>query len=367
MGSVRLDGLAKSFADGTNALHPLSLTIPDGELLVVMGPSGSGKSTLLRLIAGLEEPTAGRVWLGGTDVTTTAPDKRDVAMVFQSYALYPHMTVAENLAFALKMRRVPHEERTAQVRAVADQLRLTPLLERWPKELSGGEQQRVALGRALIRRPTLFLFDEPLSNLDASLRATVRDEIQQLHAVTGTTMIYVTHDQQEAVALAQRLAVIHQGRLLQTGGPEALYRAPAALDVARALGHPQINCVTGRPATDGDTRYLHTDAGALPLPAWAATATLPEEVVLAVRPEDLTVRGAGGPGDATLAMRLVGLEGAGPDRIAWLEWGPLRWAARVSSEEPPPTPEATVPVSVQLEAAHIFDARTGAAVPRGSA
>ncbi len=362
MASLRLDRLAMRYPDGTEAVRPLSLTVPDGEFLVLMGPSGSGKSTLLRLIAGLETPTEGRVWLGGTDVTAVPPAERDVAMVFQSYALYPHMTVAENLGFALKMRRVPPGDRAEQVQQVAEQLRLTPLLERRPKDLSGGEQQRVALGRALIRRPTLFLLDEPLSNLDASLRATVRDEIRHLHAATGTTMLYVTHDQQEAISLAQRLAVMQNGVLLQAGSPDALYRQPAALDVARALGHPPINCAQGRPATDAGTVYLETEAGALPLPAWAGTQRLPNDVVLGVRPEHVTLRQTPGANTVTLAMRYVGVEGAGPDRVAWLEWGALRWAARLPADAPLPELDAPLAVAVQIETALLFDAATGAAV-----
>ena len=367
MAHLELAGLAKRFPDGTQAVKFVSLTVQDGELLVVMGPSGCGKSTMLRLIAGLEEPTGGKVLLDGRDVTLTPPAQRDMAMVFQAYALYPHMTVAENLAVPLKMRHVARGERDTQVRAVAEQLRLTPLLDRRPKELSGGEQQRVALGRALIRRPKLFLLDEPLSNLDATLRAEVREEIRRLHADTGITMVYVTHDQQEAVALAQRLAVMRTGELLQLGTPDDLYASPATLDVARALGHPPVNVVTGTATTEGDVPALRTPAGTVPLPGWAAGVPLPSDVVFALRPEHVLLDQDEGAKGAVVDMVLTRVEGAGPDRVVWCAWGAARWAARPPNGVTLPATGDTIPVTLHVDAAHLFDAATGTSLRPPSA
>lgn len=359
MARLRLEGLAKCYPDGTQAVRPLSLTVKDGEFLVIMGPSGCGKSTLLRLIAGLEEPSGGRIHLGDRDVTRDPPARRDVAMVFQAYALYPHMTVAENLAFPLRMRHVSRGDCTAQVTAVADQLRLTRLLDRRPRDLSGGEQQRVALGRALIRRPRLFLLDEPLSNLDAALRGELRDEIRALHAATGTTMLYVTHDQQEALALAERLALMQAGAILQVDTPAQLYAAPATLDVARGLGQPRINCVAGRPETTAGGAVVCTDGGRLPLPAWSGQCRLPDRVVFALRSEHVAL---GERTAASVEMRLLRVEGTGPDRIAWLTWGGEPWAVRVGADVSLPGVGAPVHVTMGTEAAYLFDAADGAAI-----
>lgn len=243
MSSVTIENLAKRF-EGNVALHPTSLTIHDGEFVVIVGPSGCGKSTLLRLIAGLEDPSDGRVVIGGRDVTALQPSARGVAMVFQSYALYPHLTVRENIAFPLRMAKRPKANVDAKVKVVADMLELTPLLDRRPSTLSGGQRQRVSIGRAIVREPAVLLLDEPLSNLDAALRVRMRHEFARLHQQLGATMIYVTHDQIEAMTLANRIIVMSHGRVEQIGEPLTLYRQPATVKVAEAIGSPAMNFLT---------------------------------------------------------------------------------------------------------------------------
>jgi len=238
--AIRLEGIAKVYPNGHAAVRPLDLEITDGEFLVLVGPSGCGKSTLLRLVAGLETPTAGRIVIGDEDVTDRPPQARDLAMVFQSYALYPHMTVRDNLAYGLKVRRTPPAERAERVAAVAAALDLHQLLDRRPAELSGGQRQRVALGRAMVRQPRAFLFDEPLSNLDPALRAQARAEIARMHRTLATTVVYVTHDQEEAMTLGWRVAVMRQGGLEQIAPPLEVYAQPANTFVARVLGAPPM-------------------------------------------------------------------------------------------------------------------------------
>jgi ABC-type sugar transport system ATPase subunit len=253
MAEVRLDRIAKSFG-ATEVIPPMDLTIGAGEFCVLVGPSGCGKSTLLRTIAGLEEPTSGRVLIGGRDVTGEEPSKRGVAMVFQSYALYPHMTVAENMEFGLEMAKVPKAERRAAVEAAARTLRLSDYLDRKPRALSGGQRQRVAIGRAIVRKPAVFLFDEPLSNLDAELRVEMRLELARLHREVGATMIHVTHDQVEAMTLADRIVVMNRGRVEQEGPPERLYADPDTIFVAGFLGAPRMN--RGRRVAVGESVQL---------------------------------------------------------------------------------------------------------------
>ncbi|HEY6210073.1 MAG TPA: ABC transporter ATP-binding protein, partial [Gemmatimonadales bacterium] len=242
MASVTLRRLTKTFArDEKPVLQDLTLEVRDGEFLVLLGPSGCGKTTVLRCIAGLEEPSAGEIRIGEREVTHLAPADRDVAMVFQNHALYPHLTVRANVAFGLEVRRVPKPEIARRVRETAERLGITDLLERRPAELSGGQRQRVALGRAIVRNPQVFLFDEPLSNLDARLRSEMRAELLQLHRGLGATMIYVTHDQAEAMTMGQRIAVLHEGRLRQLGTPAEIYGMPADAFVARFTGNPGMN------------------------------------------------------------------------------------------------------------------------------
>ena len=241
MAHLSLRRVSKIYDSGVKALQPVDLEVTDGQLVVLVGPSGCGKSTLLRIVAGLEAPTSGQVLIDGAEVTNTQPKDRDVAMVFQNYALYPHMTVRENLGFALKMRGIPAEQRLREVNAVAELLELEGMLDRRPPQLSGGQQQRVALGRAIVRRPKLFLFDEPFSNLDATLRASTRTELLRLHRKLNATAVFVTHDQVEAMTMADVLVVMKDGKVLQIGAPLEVYRRPANLFVAQFIGFPPMN------------------------------------------------------------------------------------------------------------------------------
>ena len=386
---VVLRGVEKRFGDVT-AVAAVDLEVRAGELLVLVGPSGCGKSTLLRLIAGLEEQTAGEVWIGGRAVNDVAPGDRDVAMVFQSYALYPHMTVAQNLGFGLRVRGTGRDEVAERVGRAADVLGLGDLLDRRPGQLSGGQQQRVALGRAMVRDPGVFLFDEPLSNLDAGLRLRTRDEIAALHRRLGTTMIFVTHDQVEALSLGQRVAVMDRGRIQQVGTPREIYRRPANLFVAGFVGSPPINQL------QLSTRDGHLAGGPFVFPGGSPHPT----ATLGVRPEDLTVTAicpptpahphdtsdssqgtpahppvysdippdpSGIPPDLTpppphFPATVLRVESLGSEQRVHLD-GPAgaAWIARTSPAHPI-TPGDTVQVSAAWERAHLFGpdgARTG--------
>ncbi len=282
MGAIELHEVTKSFTSGPAAVDGISLDIADGEFLVLVGPSGCGKSTLLRMIAGIESVTSGRVVIDGIDATHALPRERDIAMVFQNYALYPHMTVFENLAFALKLRHVPKPERRRRVDEVMRMLRLSELSFRRPSQLSGGQRQRVAMGRAMAREPAAFLMDEPLSNLDAKLRVAMRAELSRLHDRLGVTTIYVTHDQTEAMTLGQRGAVLKDGVLQQVDPPHVLFHRPANLFVAAFIGSPTINLVEAA-VTD---RGLEFAGHVLPLPEGTQLPDI-ERVVVGIRPSDL--------------------------------------------------------------------------------
>jgi len=251
VGEILLDQVTKEFANGVRAVNEVDLTIGEGEFMVLVGPSGCGKTTLLRSIGGLEKITSGRIVIGSRDVTRLEPSARDLAMVFQNYALYPHMTVRKNLGYGLRVRKTPKREREERVEAVAKMLGLEELLDRRPGQLSGGQQQRVAMGRAIIREPQAFLMDEPLSNLDAKLRVTMRTSLQQLHSRIGTTTVYVTHDQVEAMTLGQRVAVMREGKLQQVDAPQRLYEEPTNTFVAAFIGSPSMNLVEARLSGDG--------------------------------------------------------------------------------------------------------------------
>jgi ABC-type sugar transport system ATPase subunit len=286
MADIQIKQVIKRFGT-TEVIPPLDLSVNDGEFLVFVGPSGCGKSTMLRMIAGLEPVTAGEVWIGGQRVDTLGPSERGAAMVFQSYALYPHMTVEENMGFGLRMAGRSKADVRAEVGAAAEKLKLTALLQRYPKQLSGGQRQRVAIGRAIVRRPSVFLFDEPLSNLDAALRVEMRIELAKLHEELGTTMIYVTHDQTEAMTLGDRIAVFNQGRIEQLGAPLDLYQQPANRFVAEFLGSPKINTLALSREAAGAMRL-----GDAPLDpeAWGLTPRQAQEAAhLAVRPESWRV------------------------------------------------------------------------------
>src|SRR3954469_3057540 len=276
MAQLSIDHVGKDHG-ATRILGDVSLEVADGELVVLVGPSGCGKSTLLRCVAGLEELSRGAIHMDGVDITRAEPRDRDIAMVFQSYALYPHLSVRDNLAFGLKMRKTPKDEIAQRIRDAAEMLGLDALLVRRPGQLSGGPRQRVAVGGAVVRRPKVFLFDEPLSNLDAALRGQMRVELMRLHQRLGATMVYVTHDQVEAMTLADRIAVLNAGALMQVGPPSELYSRPANLFVARVIGTPEMNVVDARAAQ-----------------ASRLTGALPKEVAsVGVRAEDLRL-GAGG-------------------------------------------------------------------------
>jgi multiple sugar transport system ATP-binding protein len=255
MGAIKLEKVTKTFGK-TTVIHGVDLEIADGEFVVFVGPSGCGKSTLLRLIAGLEDTTSGAIWIDGTDATGTPPAKRGLAMVFQSYALYPHMSVYNNIAFPLKMAGQDRAAIKQKVDAAAGILNLTDYLDRRPGQLSGGQRQRVAIGRAIVREPKAFLFDEPLSNLDAALRTNMRLEISELHQSLATTMIYVTHDQVEAMTMADKIVVLNGGRIEQVGSPLELYRNPANVFVAGFIGSPKMNLLEGEPARTHGARTI---------------------------------------------------------------------------------------------------------------
>ncbi|MDE0651996.1 MAG: ABC transporter ATP-binding protein [Gammaproteobacteria bacterium] len=362
---VVLRGVEKRFGDVV-ALEPMDLEVRPGELMVLVGPSGCGKSTLLRLIAGLEESTSGEVWIGGRRVDEVEPGARDVAMVFQSYALYPHMTVARNLGFGLRMRGTPRAELEQRVAETAAALGLGELLERKPGQLSGGQRQRVALGRAMVRDPGVFLFDEPLSNLDAELRLRTRDEIAALHRRLGTTMIFVTHDQVEALSLGQRVAVMDRGRLQQGGTPAEVYRRPGNLFVAGFVGSPPINRI---PLFRDDRGRLAGGPFVLAAPSSLSRATL------AVRPEDLAVAGPGeADGDASGGSTRTGdfratalrVEALGSEQRVHLDGpGNAAWVARASPALRVASGDR-VSVSVDWERSHLFgpDGRRQEGVPR---
>jgi multiple sugar transport system ATP-binding protein len=289
MASVSFHGVTKRFDGGVTAVQKLDLAAEDGEFLVLVGPSGSGKSTALRMLAGLEHPTAGRIRIGDRDVTDVAPRDRDVAMVFQNYALYPHMTVRQNLEFGLRMRNTRTDELRRRVAAAAQKLDLAPLLERKPAALSGGERQRVALGRAIVREPSVFLFDEPLSNLDARLRVQTRAELVRLHRELRTTMVYVTHDQVEAMTMGQRIAVLRDGALQQVAPPLDLYHRPANRFVAAFIGSPPMNFFSGRAEAGPAGLRFCGRSFQLELPAARPLAAAAGEVSLGIRPEHLAL------------------------------------------------------------------------------
>jgi len=337
LAAVRLDSVRKVYANGHVAVAEASFEAANGELLVLVGPSGCGKSTLLRMIAGLEAVTSGTLAIGGRVVNDMPPRDRDIAMVFQSYALYPHMSVAENLAFGLNLRGTPRAERDARVREAAEMLNLDEVLDRKPAQLSGGQRQRVALGRALVRKPEVFLLDEPLSNLDAKLRLGMRVEIARLHKRIGATMIYVTHDQIEAMTLGDRIVVMHGGEIQQIDAPMRLYEKPANVFVAGFLGSPAMNFFRG--SIDG-ARVTIADRG---------------DVIVGVRPEDLVLVGDTEP-DALEAILEV-VEPVGNEMFLNLRRGDQEIVMRVPPQAMPET-GTTLRIAFKPDRVHLFDAKT---------
>jgi multiple sugar transport system ATP-binding protein len=300
MASVTLSRVRKSFGT-TEVVHGVDITIDDGEFCVLVGPSGCGKSTLLRMIAGLEEITGGEIAIGGRVVNQVPPKERDIAMVFQNYALYPHMTVFDNMAFSLRLAGRPREEMRSRVGAAASILGLTDYLERYPRQLSGGQRQRVAMGRAIVRQPQVFLFDEPLSNLDAKLRVAMRTEIKELHQRLTTTAVYVTHDQIEAMTMADKIVVMNGGNVEQIGAPLELYDQPTNLFVAGFIGSPAMNFLKGKLARNGSGLDVVLGQGLrVPAPAGLSPQLDGKDVTLGVRPEHLAVKGSGLPAEVVV-------------------------------------------------------------------
>ncbi|WP_291296776.1 ABC transporter ATP-binding protein [Elioraea sp.] len=357
MANVVLSNVQKRFADGTIAVHDFSLEVEDGEFLTFLGPSGCGKTTTLRMVAGLETPSAGTIHFGNRRIDDLEPGERNVAMVFQSYALYPHMTVGENLAYPLRKRGVPKPERDTRVAATAKLLQIEPLLARRPKQLSGGQQQRVALGRAIIRDPDVFLLDEPLSNLDATLRAYMRAELVQLHRRIGKTMIYVTHDQVEAMTMSTRIAVMHQGRLQQVGPPSEVYERPLNRFVASFVGTPAINFIDGRISATGDGLAFVGDGLVFPIAdqVGGAESGGGRPVVAGIRPEDVTI-GGGQPGQGDAEVLVV--EPLGHETLVVLRVGTSQVVARAPARSDV-TPGQRLPFSINRQRVHLFDAATG--------
>jgi multiple sugar transport system ATP-binding protein len=351
MAEVMLQHIRKSYGP-VQVIDDLSLGIQDREFMVLVGPSGCGKSTALRMIAGLEEITGGTIEIGSRVVNDMPPKDRDIAMVFQSYALYPHMSVRENLEFGLKIRHTPKEERDRRVSEAAEILGLTPLLDRKPKELSGGQRQRVALGRAIVRKPSVFLFDEPLSNLDAKLRVQMRAEISKLQKRLQTTTVYVTHDQVEAMTMGHRIAVMNGGRLQQVGTPLEVYDRPANLFVASFIGTPPMNFV---PAVVRDAGATVAASGfSLPLPT--AVGRDGTKIVLGLRPESL--REAAGPGAGTRISGTVEfVEPLGHEVIVHIRVGDDLLLAKLDPHRAPEVGDA-IDLAVDLAALHLFDAET---------
>ncbi len=358
MATLGLDRLRKVYANGHVGVAGATFDIADGELLVLVGPSGCGKSTLLRMIAGLESITSGTLRIGGRVVNTLPPRERDIAMVFQNYALYPHMTVAGNLAFGLQLRGTPRGEIRRRVEQAAAMLDLGDLLERRPAQLSGGQRQRVALGRALVRQPAVFLLDEPLSNLDARLRLATRIQIAQLHRRLGTTMVYVTHDQVEAMTLGQRIVVMEAGEIRQIDVPMALYRRPANVFVAGFIGSPAMNLLQGK--VDASGAGLELAGAMLPIAGALPAAAPGTSLIAGLRPEDLALQGtAGTAGRATLRARLELVEPVGNETFLHLRYGSAALTARIPPQDVP-TPGSDVTLAFRPERLHLFDAASGA-------
>jgi multiple sugar transport system ATP-binding protein len=353
MATIEFDRVSKRFGNNT-VVHDLSLAVADGELLTLVGPSGCGKSTTLAMLAGLEDPSQGLIRIDGRVVNDVPSGARDIAMVFQSYALYPHMTVRDNIGFGLKVRGVARAEIGRRVDEAAALLDIGPLLDRKPKDLSGGQRQRVALGRALTRDPKAFLLDEPLSNLDAQLRTQMRAELKLLFRRVGGTVVYVTHDQAEAMTLSDRLVVMRDGRVQQIGTPLAVYNAPANTFVARFLGSPPINLVAGSLAGGADGPRFVADGLDLPLPrdrAWNAMAG-DGALQLGVRPEDVAVT-LGGEDGAPAEVEVV--EPMGSLNVAYLRTGAHRIVATTAPDFFP-EPGTRVRVAIPPERVLVFDA-----------
>jgi len=355
MATLSIKGVRKSFGS-LEVLKNIDLELDDGGFLVLLGPSGCGKSTLLSIIAGLEPSSGGDIVIGGRNVNDVHPKDRNIAMVFQSYALYPTMAVRRNIGFGLEMRKVPQAEREAAVQKAAELLQIEHLLDRKPAQLSGGQRQRVAMGRAIVRDPELFLFDEPLSNLDAKLRVEMRTEIKRLHDRLGTSVVYVTHDQVEAMTLGTKVAVMREGVIQQIADPQTIYERPANMFVAGFIGSPTMNFLSGTLEQAGGALVLRHGAGALPLAGLEqeVSAFLGKKVVAGIRPESLSA----GTGAATLGGTVDVVEPTGPDTMVLINVGGQVISARLGSRDRPPL-GAPLSVVVDTTAVNLFDPETG--------
>jgi sn-glycerol 3-phosphate transport system ATP-binding protein len=352
MAELKLSGIVKSFG-AVRVLHGIDLVLQDGEMIVIVGASGCGKSTLLRIVAGLERSTGGTVLIDDRDVTALEPAARDIAMVFQNYALYPHMRVFDNMAYGLRIRGLDREDIKRRVQEAADLLGLSELLDRRPRELSGGQRQRVAMGRAIVREPKLFLFDEPLSNLDAKLRVAMRAEIKRLQRRLGVTSLFVTHDQVEAMTLGDRLVVMHEGRAAQIASPMEIFERPADTYVAGFIGSPSMNFLPATIMEDGKAATL-SDGNIIALPPGQYAALPGQKVTLGIRPEHISL-----PGPLRLITDLI--EPLGSESVVH---GKLASGEIMALRLPGAPPSAAVlDIAPRTEHLHVFDAETGKRLP----
>jgi multiple sugar transport system ATP-binding protein len=366
MHSLEIQNANKSYGS-LSVLRDINISIGSGEFLVLVGPSGCGKSTLLSAIAGITDVTSGRLVLGGRDITTEQPKNRDIAMVFQSYALYPNMTVRDNMGFGLEMRGVASKERNQAIDRVAEQLQLTEYLDRKPANLSGGQRQRVAMGRALVRKPKVFLFDEPLSNLDAKLRVEMRTEIKKLHQRLGATIVYVTHDQVEAMSLATRIAIMRKGEVQQIATPKEVYDTPANTFVASFIGSPSINLFPGRlDASLGEVAVFPKDqkggtGEAIPIPvSYPLGKNPPDDVLVGLRPEAILLKKTGEADNNLhpISALVEVLEPTGPDTLVVVRWQGFEVTARTDRDTSLRV-GSTVQLWLDMNQVILFDAATG--------
>ncbi|NMP21338.1 ABC transporter ATP-binding protein [Sulfobacillus harzensis] len=355
MASVLLQHVSKQFGSSNYAVHDVNLDIEDKEFLVLLGPSGCGKTTTLRMVAGLEEVSEGRIVIGGQDVTNVPPKDRDIAMVFQNYALYPHMTVYENMSFGLKLRKMPKTEIDKRVKEAAEILGLSPYLARRPKELSGGQRQRVALGRAIVREPKAFLMDEPLSNLDAKLRTQTRVELKRLHQRLGATIIYVTHDQTEAMTMGTRIVVMRDGVVQQVDTPDGIYHRPANQFVGTFVGTPAMNLLSAELSRQGTEFIAHLGDQTLSLPTQLTgplESLIEPQVTLGVRPEDVHLVRADASDSLKAVVRLV--EAMGHEQLVYLSLGSRDIVARTDNDWTGKSGDA-VGITFDMARLHLFD------------
>jgi multiple sugar transport system ATP-binding protein len=370
MAVVTIDRLCKRYEGASDlSVRNVSLTVADGEFMVLLGPSGCGKSSALRMIAGLEPITSGTIAIDGRPINHVPAKDRDIAMVFQSYALYPHMTVRENLAFGLRRRKMPAAEIDRRVQGVAEKLGLAPFLARKPHALSGGQRQRVALGRAIVRDPKVFLFDEPLSNLDAGLRVTTRNELVKQQHELGTTTIYVTHDQIEAMTMGDRICIMNGGAVVQTGKPLEVYRDPADTFVARFLGNPPMNLMAARLERQGVGYLLQAGGSAFPVGGHAVAALAPYAggtVTLGIRPEDLYEESAGSTGGKRAAMRfrIQAVEPLGAETLLMLTAGSGEEVIARIGRNTALRPGAEADLFLDTAEIHLFDPKSTKAISR---